>query len=809
MADLTEARGVDTSRAGADPPRRADDVTLIGEMKGSGYREPPALARRGDGQTIQLTPLLYAVLESVDGNRDLSQVAAAVAERTGRPVNADNAAQLVDKLRDLGLLVQADGTQPELQGSNPLLGLRMKVAVTDPDRTRRLIAPFMWLFSPWAMVPLIAAFVWIAWWILFHEGLAAAAHDAFAKPGLLLAVIAVTVLSAGFHEFGHAAAAQKGGATPGVMGAGFYLIWPAFYTDVTDSYRLGRGGRIRTDLGGLYFNAIVTVLSVACWWLSGYDAILLIVATQILQMLRQLLPLVRFDGYHVLADVTGVPDLFHRIGPTLRSLIPWTESDPRASALKPWARVVVTSWVLVVIPVFAWTMVMLALTLPRIVGSALTSANLQRHAMLTALHEGDLVATAARAAAGVIVLLPIFATGYVIVRLGRRTSVSVWRRTEGKPGQRTLSAVLALALVAGLAWLWWPSETRYRPIMAWEGGTVTDVVSPMVGQGGIAVGTQGTGTVMYPDGATLPSRDHPQLAAVLIPTGSAPVTDAGTTGASIPATTGQPGTADPTAADHPWIFPFDEPPAPDAGDNQAVAANTTDNTVDYTVAFAMVWEDGSQPADNTNSAYALADCTNCAAVAVAFQVVFVVGQTDTAVPQNVSVAVNYDCTSCLTYSLAVQLFVTLDGPLSDEAMAQIDALWQQITAYGSTIDSVPLSEIQAQLSDYEAQILAIVQADQGTLTPTPTDSPSSSTLSPSDTASSSPGLVASTSTSTATATLPPSDGASPTSGPSDPSASSGSSGSTDSPSQSPTSSTSPSPTGASSPSASVASPSSS
>ena len=34
------------------------------------------------------------------------------------------------------------------------------------------------------------------------------------------------------------------------MGAGLYLVWPAFYTDVTDSYRLGRAGRLRTDLGG-------------------------------------------------------------------------------------------------------------------------------------------------------------------------------------------------------------------------------------------------------------------------------------------------------------------------------------------------------------------------------------------------------------------------------------------------------------------------------------------------------------------------------------------------------------------------------
>ena len=102
------------------------------------------------------------------------------------------------------------------------------------------------------------------------------------------------------------------------MGAGLYLVWPAFYTDVTDSYRLGRGGRLRTDLGGLYFNALLSVAIFGVWWLTGWDALLLVIATQLIQMVRQLPPLLRFDGYHLLADITGVPDLFHQIKPTLR-----------------------------------------------------------------------------------------------------------------------------------------------------------------------------------------------------------------------------------------------------------------------------------------------------------------------------------------------------------------------------------------------------------------------------------------------------------------------------------------------------------
>ena len=44
----------------------------------------------------------------------------------------------------------------------------------------------------------------------------------------LLLVFALAVASAGFHELGHASACRYGGATPGGMGMGMYLVWPAF-----------------------------------------------------------------------------------------------------------------------------------------------------------------------------------------------------------------------------------------------------------------------------------------------------------------------------------------------------------------------------------------------------------------------------------------------------------------------------------------------------------------------------------------------------------------------------------------------------
>ena len=249
---------------------RATGLELLGEVPGSGYRQAPALARRADGQVLQLTPLLHQVLLAVDGRRTVADVADEVSATSGRLVRPEDVQQLVDgSLRPLGLMRRADGSEPELRRSSPLLALRFKKVVTDPAVTRRLTAPFAVLFSPLVVVPVVLAFGVVAGWVLFSQGLAAATAQAFANPALFLAVVAVTVLSAGFHEFGHAAAARYGGSTPGAMGFGIYLFWPAFYTDVTDSYRLGRGGRVRTDLGGLYFNAVVVLLSFAVWWLTG------------------------------------------------------------------------------------------------------------------------------------------------------------------------------------------------------------------------------------------------------------------------------------------------------------------------------------------------------------------------------------------------------------------------------------------------------------------------------------------------------------------------------------------------------------
>jgi putative peptide zinc metalloprotease protein len=688
----TAPRGLEAT-PGDGVPVRATGVELVGELPGSGYRKAPSLVRRADGQTIQLTRLLFLVLEAIDGRRDHAEIASVVSEKFGKVASAEDVRHLTEeKLRPLGVLREADGAEPEVKKSNPLLGLRFRYVVSDPEKTRRITAPFAALFAPVLVAVIGIAFVVAAGWVLFEKGLAAAVHQAFDKPGLILLVFALTVLSAGFHEFGHAAACRYGGATPGAMGAGLYLVWPAFYTDVNNSYSLGRAGRVRVDLGGLYFNAIFALLMLGVWAGTGWDALLLVIATQVLQMLRQLAPLVRFDGYHILADLTGVPDLYSHIKPTLLGLLPTNWRKPETKVLKPWARIVVTVWVLLVVPLLVLSALMMVIGLPRFLATAWDNLGKQAGVFNDNMAAGDFWGVGAAALSILAICVPIAGITYMLTRMVRRTTKKVLTATEERPVRRGLAGLLATALVLGLLAVWWPSG-QYRPIQPGERGTVLDGISLAVSQSGLGSpaalreGQVGASTSVVASPASLGTKDKPSLALILLPHG---------------------GNGEPA-----WVFPFNKPDAPDAKDgNQAMAVNTTDGSSLYDVAFALVWADGTD-AKQRNEAYAFASCTACRTVAVGFQVVLIVGQANVVVPENIAAAVNYECVLCVTYALAKQLVLTLPAALSPAAMASLNQVWAQLLAFGEHIEDVPLSQIQSTLDGFAQAIKTIVEQEAG------------------------------------------------------------------------------------------------
>jgi putative peptide zinc metalloprotease protein len=729
-----------------DAPARVDGVQLIGEMVGSGYRTPPALVRRGDGQVLQLTPLLYLVLSAVDGRRSCGQVAELVGKRLGRTVTEADVRSLVDgHLRPLGLLKNADGSQVELRRSNPLLRIKPRVAVTDPATTRRLTDPFRVLFRPLVVAVLLAGFFAVVWWVFFDRGLGASAYDAFERPQLLLLVFVVSVLSGGMHEFGHAAATRYGGGQPGAMGAGLYLVWPAFYTDVTDSYRLDRFGRIRTDLGGLYFNAIVVVVTYVWWWATGWEALLLLVATQVLQMVQQMLPLLRFDGYHLLADLAGVPDLYQRIRPTLLGLLPHRWSSPENRMLKPSARALMSVWVLVTLPMMGLMLLAVVRAVPRLLGTAGSRLREDAAALGDAWSTGAPVDAAAHAVQLLGVALPVLACAMVLGRTGVRFVRGLARWSRGSAARRAVAALVAAAVVGGLAWMWWPDPHTYRPIQPGERGRLTAVLQGRqdLAGGAARAGSARPAQVMamqqrlssgpppvaaFEKGGKLPTRDDPALAMVLLPRVD------GAQGASAGAqdTDGFP------APDDKWVFPFDKPLPPAQGDNQALAVATTDGAVAYDVAFALVWATGDQVL-NVNEAHAYASCTDCVAVAVAFQVVLVLDDARVIVPQNLAVAASYDCYRCITAAIAQQLVLSVGDDPDDQQLLALGAVWDRLVEFARTITSYSLTEVTDRLDDFEAEVVQIL----GSAPPLEPEPDTTTTLEPSPTPTAVPSPTAS------------------------------------------------------------------
>lgn len=409
----------------------ADGVLLVGEYEGSGYREPHYLAQQADGSMVQLTDLLYEIARTADGRRTITQVAACVSEATGHILDEASVRQLVEtQLRPAGVLVQADGTSSAAKRVDPLLALKTGGRVIPAAVVRRighLLAPLM---NPVLMViALLAYAVGLSWLLLAGADTAMVAQLA-AMPGSFLILLAMLTASAAWHELGHAAACVRGGARPGVIGAGFYLVWPAFYTDVTDAYRLNRRARLQVDLGGLYFNALFTLVLIGGYAVSGLWLLMIAVLLVQLQMLQQLLPFLRFDGYYALADATGVPDLFLRIKPILVSLLPGRSNPEPVRELRPRVRVVVAVWVVSTVLLLAGVLVWTVLRLPLLYVMAAGAVGEQLGAAKDAAGRLNLVETTAALLGAVTTLLLPAALTFVLYRLAARIVTALRARQD-------------------------------------------------------------------------------------------------------------------------------------------------------------------------------------------------------------------------------------------------------------------------------------------------------------------------------------------------------------------------------------------
>jgi putative peptide zinc metalloprotease protein len=437
-----------------ETPRLADGVELLGEYKDSGYSQPPSLVRRADGQVIQMSALLYRVACRIDGLRDPAAIAELVSADLGRSLTADQVRYLITaKLLPLGIVAD-QGAPAAPPRANPLLALRARGTLL-PERAANAAAALLTPLFRWpVVVAVVISVAAVDWWLFAVHGLGGGVRQVLRDPVDLLIVVGLSVVSAVFHECGHAAGCRYGGARPGVIGVGIYLVWPAFFTNVTDSYRLSRAGRLRTDLGGLYFNAVFMLALAGIYVATSAEVLLLVIAFTHLEMLEQLLPFVRFDGYFILSDLIGVPDLFARVMPIVKSVLPGGRRDPRVTGLRRRARIVVTAWVLCVIPLLTFSIGYLVLHLPAVDRALWRSVSLEAHLMSAAVVGHRYAAAAVDAIDIALVALSLAGSLYVVTGLARRLTALGLRWSAGRPARRLLAAAAGLAVISGLAAFW-------------------------------------------------------------------------------------------------------------------------------------------------------------------------------------------------------------------------------------------------------------------------------------------------------------------------------------------------------------------
>ena len=120
------------------------------------------------------------------------------------------------------------------------------------------------------------------------------------------------------HELGHAYTATRFGCRVPAMGVSFLVMMPVLYTDTTGAWRLtSRRQRLLIDMAGVSVEMMVAAIATLAWvFLPDGSlrsaAFILSSSSWVMSLGVNLNPFMRYDGYYVLSDWLGVPNLQSR-----------------------------------------------------------------------------------------------------------------------------------------------------------------------------------------------------------------------------------------------------------------------------------------------------------------------------------------------------------------------------------------------------------------------------------------------------------------------------------------------------------------
>ncbi|MHA6493525.1 efflux RND transporter periplasmic adaptor subunit [Pseudomonas borbori] len=259
---------------------------------------------------------------------DPQQVLAAANREPGTPLSGEELEDMLRFLRGNDLIAALDAEQRSsyagkaaAQRQTPWKRLLhqylfFRVPLWRPDGFLNRAWPWLERFGPGLLriglplVMVLGVFLVARDWERF---LATFPH-LFSLGGALAFAIALTFAKL-CHEFGHAIMAKRAGCRVQSMGLAFMVMFPLFYTDVSDAWRVqDKRSRLLIGAGGILAELLLACIALLAWsllpdgpWRTA--AFMLASATWITTLVINLNPFLRFDGYFLLSDFWAVDNL--------------------------------------------------------------------------------------------------------------------------------------------------------------------------------------------------------------------------------------------------------------------------------------------------------------------------------------------------------------------------------------------------------------------------------------------------------------------------------------------------------------------
>jgi putative peptide zinc metalloprotease protein len=202
----------------------------------------------------------------------------------------------------------------------------------DLDRIlARMLRHLGWIFTTWFMTLSVA---WMLSAVLlvathfetFREKLPSY-HEffSFSTVGYLWLALAVVKV---IHEFGHGLSCKAFGGEVHEMGLLFLVFSPCMYCNVSDAWTLpSKWKRIIISFAGIYVELIIAATATWIWWNTPSQpfvnnlSLSLMVVCSVSTVVFNANPLMRYDGYYILADLLEIPNLRDRSNRFLQRLV--------------------------------------------------------------------------------------------------------------------------------------------------------------------------------------------------------------------------------------------------------------------------------------------------------------------------------------------------------------------------------------------------------------------------------------------------------------------------------------------------------